>query len=118
MMWAVNCNLDKLIIFSSFFLVFILCIFLIQEDSLTLPTISTDQEGDLVPNFLQADTNATELAEKIRILCLVMTHPMNHKKKAYQVYKTWGRRCTYVEFITTEADPDLGEDQVWVQDCL
>ena len=99
-----SCNVDRLLIFSSFLLVFILCIFLITEDS----DIAVTEEVDIVVNALKKiEANATKLAEEIRVLCLVMTQPKNHKTKAQQVYKTWGKRCTYVEFITTTDIPDL-----------
>ena len=97
-----NCNLDKFILFSSFLLVFILCILLMQEENLSLPSIFIDEDGNIAPDFHQAKTNASELADDIRILCLVMTYPENHQTRAYRVYKTWGKRCTYVEFITTK----------------
>ena len=41
------------------------------------------------------------------MLYLVMTYPKNHKSRAYQIYKTWGSRCTYVEFLTSESDPEI-----------
>ena len=59
----------------------------------------------------------------IRIMCLVMTHPGNHKTKALQVnnnltnvfhikkyfkvFKTWGKRCTFIKFLTTKEDDEL-----------
>jgi len=99
-----SCNVDRILIFSSFLLVFILCTFLITEDS----DIAVTEEVDIVVNALKKiEANATKLAEEIRVLCLVMTQPKNHKTKAQQVYKTWGKRCTYVEFITTKDIPDL-----------
>ena len=42
--------------------------------------------------------------DDIRILCLILTHPDNHKKAAYTVHVTWARRCTYVKFVTTLED--------------
>merc|ERR1712106_811111 len=99
-----GCNLDRLLIFSSFLLVFVLCVFLINEES---DTLQSEEIGSAIQDLIKKEANATKLFEDIRILCLVMTQPKNYKTKAYQVYKTWGKRCTYVEFITSEADPDL-----------
>jgi len=99
-----SCNLDRLLIFSSFLLVFVLCVFLINEES---DTLQSEEVGSAIQDLIKKEANATKLFEDIRILCLVMTQPKNHKTKAYRVFKTWGKRCTYVEFITSEADPDL-----------
>jgi len=55
----------------------------------------------------EKDANATELYEQIRVLCLVMTHPGAHKTKALRVYKTWGKRCNYIEFLSTEEDDEI-----------
>jgi len=67
----------------------------------------SDGEGPVLSDLLTVKPNSTKLSEEIRILCLVMTHPKNHKIKALQVYKTWGKRCTYVKFLTTEEDPEI-----------
>ena len=97
-------NIDKVIIFSSFLLVSILCIFLINEES---DILHSDEAHNAMKDLIEKEANATKLSEDIRILCLVMTHPNNHKTKAHQVYRTWGKRCTYVEFLTTESDPEI-----------
>ena len=36
-----------------------------------------------------------------------MTHPGNHKTRALQVAQTWGRRCNYLRFLTTQEDQQL-----------
>ena len=36
-----------------------------------------------------------------------MTHPGNHKTRALKVAETWGRRCTYLRFLTTQEDDQL-----------
>merc|ERR1712106_448440 len=99
-----GCNLDRLLIFSSFLLVFVLCVFLINEES---DALQSEKVGSAIQDLIKKEANATKLFEDIRILCLVMTQPKNYKTKAYRVFKTWGKRCTYVEFITSEADPDI-----------
>lgn len=45
--------------------------------------------------------------QEVRVLCLVMTHPGNHKTRALKVAETWGRRCTYLRFLTTQEDDQL-----------
>lgn len=50
---------------------------------------------------------ADELFNKIKILCMIMTNPANHKTKAIHIKSTWGRRCNKLLFITSQADPDL-----------
>ena len=45
--------------------------------------------------------------QDVRVLCLVMTHPGNHQTRALQVARTWGRRCSYLRFLTTQEDQQL-----------
>ena len=42
------------------------------------------------------------LAEKVRVLCWVMTAPDNHDLKAKHVKATWGKRCNILLFMSTE----------------
>ena len=42
------------------------------------------------------------LAEKVRVLCWVMTAPGNHDLKAKHVKATWGKRCNILLFMSTE----------------
>ena len=92
-----NCKLGKIVFLSSYLLVLILCIFLIKEKNDSIHP----EEANKAMTSLEVKT------KDIRILCLVMTEPGTHKTKAYQVYRTWGKRCTYVEFLTTEADSEI-----------
>lgn len=41
------------------------------------------------------------LKSKVRILCWVMTAPMNHKKKAVHIKATWGKRCNTLLFMSS-----------------
>lgn len=50
---------------------------------------------------------ADELFHKVKILCMIMTNPANHKTKAIHIKSTWGRRCNKLLFITSQEDPDL-----------
>ncbi|XP_024081569.1 glycoprotein-N-acetylgalactosamine 3-beta-galactosyltransferase 1-like isoform X2 [Cimex lectularius] len=53
------------------------------------------------------DVVAKELAEKVRVLCWVMTSPKNHQKKAKHVYATWGKRCNILLFMSSANDSHL-----------
>ena len=47
-------------------------------------------------------SNTTQLFQAVRILCWIMTSPPNHKTKATAVKDTWGRRCNYLLFVSSE----------------
>ncbi|XP_017482249.1 PREDICTED: glycoprotein-N-acetylgalactosamine 3-beta-galactosyltransferase 1-like [Rhagoletis zephyria] len=75
-----------------------------------------NDDGSRVNATLGNSTNNTTLAErlanKVRILCWVMTTPANHKTKALHVRRTWGRRCNRLLFVTSQPDEELGETLV------
>ena len=50
---------------------------------------------------------ADELFNEVKIMCLIMTCPGNHKTKAIFVKNTWGRKCNKLLFITSQDDPEL-----------
>ena len=54
-MWAFQCNLDKIIIFSSFLVVFIICLLLLSEESRDYTKWLKDKvdDVDLADSFLQ-----------------------------------------------------------------
>lgn len=56
---------------------------------------------------LYDESLATELFHEVRIFCLVMTNPDNHRNKADYVKRTWGKRCNKLLFITTQEDDEL-----------
>ena len=56
-------------------------------------------------NVESVKVNMTKIKINIRILCLVLTSPANHERKAYKVFHSWGKRCTFIRFLTTQEDP-------------
>merc|ERR1712106_160938 len=71
---------------------------------------------DLLAEELLMAPNATKLAEDIKILCLVMTQPKNHKTRDRMIMKTWGRKCTYIKFLTTQEDDEIPVIKVPVEE--
>jgi len=67
-------------------------------------------------------TVASELYQKVRVLCWVMTSPMNIDSKARHIKVTWGRRCNILLFMSSVSEPTLpaiglnvtdGYDNLW-----
>ena len=50
---------------------------------------------------------ALDLRDEVRILCWVLTYPLNHRNKAVAVKETWGKRCNKLVFISTRPDDNL-----------
>ncbi|XP_059488129.1 glycoprotein-N-acetylgalactosamine 3-beta-galactosyltransferase 1-like isoform X2 [Neocloeon triangulifer] len=48
-----------------------------------------------------------KLAQRMRILCWVMTAKRNHKTKAQSVKRTWGRHCDKLLFFSETEDSDV-----------
>lgn len=48
-----------------------------------------------------------DLSQEVRVLCLVLTHPINHRTKALAVANTWGKRCNKIVFISTVNDDNF-----------
>jgi hypothetical protein len=51
---------------------------------------------------LGEDVEAKKMAEKVRVLCWIMTNPKNHQMKAIHVKATWGSRCNILLFMSSE----------------
>ncbi|XP_053958307.1 glycoprotein-N-acetylgalactosamine 3-beta-galactosyltransferase 1-like [Anastrepha ludens] len=70
---------------------------LIQNEEILQTRISNTDENRL----------AAQLYNETRVLCWVLTSPINHAKKAIHVKKTWGKRCNRLLFMSTETDDEL-----------
>lgn len=58
-------------------------------------------------NILENEFNLTLsniLFNEVKILCMVMTMPANHRKKAIHINNTWGRRCNKLLFVSSRDD--------------
>lgn len=53
------------------------------------------------------DQLAEKLSDEIKVLCMIMTNPKSHNKKAIHVKNTWGKRCNKLLFITSQEHPEL-----------
>lgn len=70
------------------------------------------------------DNVARQLSARVRVLCWVMTQPINHETRARAILSTWGSRCNRLLFMSTAEDPVLNtivlplagaesRDQLW-----
>ncbi|XP_059488082.1 glycoprotein-N-acetylgalactosamine 3-beta-galactosyltransferase 1-like isoform X2 [Neocloeon triangulifer] len=59
------------------------------------------------------EMEARKLAEKVRVLCWVMTAPENHEEKAVHVKATWGRHCNKLIFISNKEGVKTGREGLW-----
>lgn len=59
------------------------------------------------PSLIYDVTLSQILFEKVKILCMVMTYPENHRKKATHVRDTWGKRCNKLIFMSSKDDLQL-----------
>ncbi|XP_050693906.1 glycoprotein-N-acetylgalactosamine 3-beta-galactosyltransferase 1-like [Eriocheir sinensis] len=54
---------------------------------------------------------AQRLQAEVRVLCLVLTYPGQHRSRALPVHLTWARRCSQVYFITNNATSHKEEEE-------
>lgn len=79
----------------------------------TNTTINTLNSSVAEPKLV---LNSTELFDKVKILCLVLTSEPNHKKRAIHVKNTWGPRCNKLIFVSNVTDNELGSMKLQLND--
>ena len=102
---CLHCSFDKIVIVTSFTVVLVIFMILVTDDDDDYWIINKMEHFTL--DLMENSSDAETLSSEIRILCQVMTHPANHKTKALKVFRTWGRRCTFIKFLTTQEDEEL-----------
>jgi glycoprotein-N-acetylgalactosamine 3-beta-galactosyltransferase len=90
-----------------------LAVYLFYHHGIALiPSVGTEKNNRISvfaaesPQYLDQNV-ADHLFDNVKILCMIMTNPANHKTKAIHIKNSWGRRCNKLLFITTATDPDL-----------
>ena len=91
-MWALHFTVEKCFICLSFLAVLtIFAVIVTEKDDVYKHALAhwnmSEEAGHSVLN-IQAEVarSAESLAREVRVLCLVMTHPGNHKTRALKVY--------------------------------
>jgi glycoprotein-N-acetylgalactosamine 3-beta-galactosyltransferase len=62
------------------------------------------EESEAQSQSLFNETLSNLLYKEVKILCMVMTHPKNHRTKAIHIKNTWGHRCNKLIFMSSELD--------------
>lgn len=89
------------------------CFFVyLNRDSIIQNHINQNRVYDFEAKFeatqiVYDDTLSNRLYNEVKILCMVMTYPANHKSKAIHIKNTWGRRCNKLLFMSSEIDDQL-----------
>ena len=92
-MWLFQCTLDKFLILVSFLIVVVIFSVLVTEDdsyddlSWLLDQVTSRPRAAASARLDPAEEAgaAARLAAEVRVMCLVMTHPANHRTKAAKV---------------------------------
>ena len=75
--------------------------------------ITNNNRQNSVTNHALQDLYEAKLADQlyneVRVLCMVFTHPDNHKTKVPHIIKTWGRKCNKLIFMSTKNDTNIPE---------
>ncbi|XP_023340858.1 glycoprotein-N-acetylgalactosamine 3-beta-galactosyltransferase 1 [Eurytemora carolleeae] len=68
---------------------------------------SVEKENEASRNYkyhLQSEyANFNKHKSPIRLLCLILTQPSSLKDRGQAVFDTWGSRCTFLYFLSTES---------------
>ncbi|KAK2719739.1 glycoprotein-N-acetylgalactosamine 3-beta-galactosyltransferase 1-like isoform X2 [Artemia franciscana] len=96
-----------------------------KEDKESFSEVPTGKSGSypvftLAPGFEQTNQTgrewsryqpdvsvASDLYQKVRLLCWVLTGAENHEKKAKHIKATWGKRCNILLFMSSKQDDSL-----------
>jgi hypothetical protein len=66
--------------------------------------LSYHEENQTKNQKLFNETLSNLLYNEVKILCMVMTFPGNHRSKAIHIKNTWGQRCNKLLFMSSELD--------------
>lgn len=84
-------------------------IFPVKQNFVDHKKFSSELFNSVIKSNLKYDTSiASYLYETVRIGCLILTAPNNHKSKALYVKNTWGYKCHKLIFLSTSNDTNLG----------
>ena len=85
-----------------------MCIFVVYKaENVVEKSFELTRRQNLFINGSYNTTVADKLFNEIKILCIVLTFPENHKTKAIHVKNTWGNKCNKLIFLSTEDDAEL-----------
>lgn len=84
-------------------LITLVLIKLVQYDNLLKETT----HPALIDLSLPTTSSIVDLQHEVRILCFVLTYPINHLTKAQAVLDTWGKRCNKLVFISSEKEENF-----------
>lgn len=85
-------------------LIALVMIKLVQYDNLLL---QTTHPALIDLSSLPTTSSIDNLHHEVKILCFILTQPINHQTKAQAVNNTWGKRCNKLVFISSENDDNL-----------
>ncbi|KAJ1358640.1 hypothetical protein KIN20_017117 [Parelaphostrongylus tenuis] len=60
-----------------------------------------------IPTFSASAFTSRKFFNDVKVLCLIVTFPLNHKSKALPVAETWGKLCNRILFVSTDTDDKL-----------